>query len=161
METEVVVGLIGAIGSVIAAVAGALLGRSDFFDRVRQGSKFWSLRGKWDSTWQDIADETQHTWQELLVVERQKGSRVFGYITMEAEPDKRWDFEGLFSGRFFQLMYWPSKQAEASLFLDYGCYLLELQGDGSFNGHPVSFYWDNNKMAVSKQELRRRSVNPQ
>jgi len=155
MNTQVLVALIGAIGTVFGAILGALVGRSNFFDRLFKGSKFWRLVGKWKSTWQDIDTTDNSLHRELLVIERQNGSRIRGYITMEDKPDKRWNFEGNFSGRFLQLSYYPSEEAEDKLFLDYGCYFFEMLGDGSFKGHSIGFDYERNKIGVSTHRLER------
>lgn len=155
MEPEIIAAIIGVLGALIAAVLGGVVGRSELIDRMRQGSKFWSLRGEWESTWQDL--EAPHaSFAEVLVIERQKGTRVYGYITMHDEPNKRWDVEGVFSGRFLQLLYSPSESAADTLFLDYGCYFFELKGDGSFDGLSIGFSWDSNRIGASKHQLSRR-----
>ena len=155
MDPEIVAGILGVGGSIVGAVIGGFIGRSDLPDKLKQGSEFWSLRGEWDSTWEDIENpgKVRH---ELLVVDRQKGARIYGHVTMDDEPDKRWDIEGIFSGRFLQLIYLPSKHATAQMFLDYGCYFFQLQGDGSFDGYSVGFAWKTNKIGATKHQLYRR-----
>jgi hypothetical protein len=94
--------------------------------------------------------------KESLIITKQKGSKIFGFITMDNEPDKKWEFEGNFTGRFLQLFYFPSKDAEDKLFLDYGCYFFDMLGDGTFDGYSVGFMWNENKTSVAKHKLKRR-----
>ncbi|MBI5779156.1 MAG: hypothetical protein HZA49_06840 [Planctomycetes bacterium] len=154
MNTDILTALIGAGGTIIGAIIGALLARTDFFDRLFKGSKFLSLVGKWKSTWEDY-NYPNNAYKELLVIERQKGSNIYGYITMEDKPDKKWNFEGNFSGRFLQLFYFPSKEAEDKLFLDYGCYFFEMQGNGAFKGYSIGFDYEANSMGVSTHRIER------
>jgi hypothetical protein len=62
----------------------------------------------------DLNDTEKTTHRENFVITRQKGSRIYGYITMEEEPDKRWEFEGNFSGRFLQLFYYPQRMQKTN-----------------------------------------------
>jgi hypothetical protein len=155
MEPTILSGIIGAIGTVVGAVLGAILARSEVIDNIFRRNKFLNLVGKWESVWKDLGNKNSAWSKELLIVERQKGSRIWGHIEMESEPDKRWDFEGNFSGRFLQLMYYPSKNSDNKLFLDYGCYFFELQGDGTFQGYSIGFSWDRNKTYPSTHQLKR------
>jgi hypothetical protein len=155
IDSSVLAALIIGVCTVIGAIIGALLARSDFLEKLFRGSKIYPLVGKWESTWEDIDDPNKVLQKELLVIERQRGSRTYGYITMEDEPDKKWNFEGNFSGRFLQLFYYPSKEAENKLFLDYGCYFFEMQTDGTFKGYSVGVYWETNKIGVSTHQLKR------
>jgi hypothetical protein len=155
MDSDVLAAIIGAVATVVGAAIGALLGRSDFLDKLFRGSKFTSITGKWESTWVDLNEAGKTSHRENFVITRQRGSRIYGYITMEEEPDKKWEFEGNFSGRFLQLFYYPSKDAEDKLFLDYGCYFFDMLGDGTFVGYSVGFDWQENATDVSKHKLRR------
>ena len=144
--------------AVAAAILGAIAGRSDLPERLRRGNLVWSLRGEWDSEWVPPG-ETGTKKRELLVISKQNGSRVYGHITYDPDKGRRWDFEGQFSGRFLQLIYYPTPKVQAkNPFLDYGCYFFEMSGDGSFAGHSVSFIWDQNKTEVSPHWLRRRTA---
>lgn len=103
----------------------------------------------------DLNDRTKTNHLENFIITRQKGSRIYGYITMDDHPDKRWEFEDNFSGRFLQLLYYPSKEAEDKLFLDFGCYFFDMLGDGTFDGYSVRFYWETNSTDASKHKLKR------
>jgi len=155
MEPAIVSAIITGATTVFGAIVGAVLGRSEVADNLFRRDKFLRIVGKWESTWKEIGNESSTLAKELLVIERQKGSKIWGYIDMESEPDKRWDFEGNFNGRFLQLMYYPSKKSNNQLFLDYGCYFFELQGDGKFNGYSIGFSWDLNKTYPSTHQLKR------
>lgn len=146
--------LLAAIIGGIATIAAAILGQRGFFVKINIGNKTTRLIGKWKSTWTDFDDTSNKSFTEIFQVTKQNGSKIFGYITMDTEPDKRWDFEGNFTGRFLQLFYYPSKDAEDKLFLDYGCYFFEFIGNGSFEGYSVGFYWDKNEKFVSKHTLK-------
>jgi hypothetical protein len=156
MDSTVLSGIIGAVGTVIGALLGALLARSEFLDNIFRSDKIIGIAGKWESRWKDTDDTNESAWsKETVFVEKQKGSRIWGYIEMDAEPDKRWEFEGNFNGRFLQLMYYPSKKADNKLFLDYGCYFFDLQGDGKFSGYSIGFSWDTNNTHASFHEMKR------
>lgn len=155
MESDLAGPVILAISTILGAVIGAVLSRYPVFDRLLMGSKWIRIAGKWDSTWIDLDDTTNTEQRELLEIKDQKGSRVSGAITKADEPDKKWDFDGNFSGRFLQITYYPSPDASDKLFQDYGCYFFELRGDGSFEGYSVGFEWDKNVIIVSRHRLRR------
>lgn len=139
----------------IFTVIGAILSRTDYFRHLFRDKKDLSLVGKWESTWKDLDNKDEAHQNELLVINRQKGHKVYGYITMEKLADKKWEFEGYFNGRFLQLLYYPSDEAEDKLFLDNGCYFFERLGDGTFKGYSVGFDYEKNGVAVSKHQLKR------
>lgn len=155
MAPEVTAAIITTGGLVLVSL-GAFVGRLRFFDNLFNGGRMLNLLGNWESTWKDC-DPDGDSGTEFLVIERQRGARVWGYIYMdtEAEKDKRWSFEGNFNGRFFQLMYFPSDKADNKLFLDYGCYFFELKGNGSFAGYSIGYQWNNDKAGPSTHQLRR------
>lgn len=148
MDSTIIVGLVGAASTLVAA----LLGRSDLMDKFIRGSKFPRITGRWESTWTETENGPQ---KEIFTITRQKGPRIYGYITMESEPDKQWDLQGDFNGRFLRLFWHPSKEADDKLFLDYGCYFFELLGNGSFRGYAVGFDWGTDATEVYEHTLRR------
>lgn len=151
MDSTTIAAIIGATATIIAAT----LGQKGIFDKMFLGQRTVQLLGKWESTWIDFGDKTEKKYSENFYVTKQKGSKIFGYISMDSEPGKRWEFEGNFTGRFLQLFYYPSKDAEDKLFLDYGCYFFDLMGDGSFDGYSVGYYWDKNEKFVSMHSMKR------
>lgn len=155
MDPAVAAAVIGGVATLVAAVVGAIVGQSGVIERIVHRGHITRLTGTWDSTWVDLADTSRRELKETFVIAKQKGSRITGYITMDSEPDKRWEFEGNFSGRFLQLYYFPSKHADNRLFLDYGCYFFDMQGDGSFKGYSVGFDWSENATDLSEHRLRR------
>jgi hypothetical protein len=149
--------LVTGLFAVAAAILGGIAGRSDLPERLRKGHLRLNLRGEWDSVWQATEEGVEAKKRELLVVTRQAGSRVYGHINYDPEPRHKWEFEGQFSGRFLQLIYFPTPSVQsAEPFLDYGCYFFEMQGDGSFEGYSVAFVWDKNRTEVTKHWLYRR-----
>jgi hypothetical protein len=150
MDSTLTAGIIGGAATMIAA----FLGQKGILDKFLPGSKAIRLPHKWKSTWVDVDDESNEEFSESLFITRQKGAKISGYITMEKEPDKKWDFEGTFNGRFLQLSYFPSKDAENKLFLDYGCYFFELIGDGIFDGYSIGYYWNSSKITASKHQMK-------
>jgi hypothetical protein len=155
MDPTISAAVIGAVATIVGAVLGGALMQSSVLDRLFSSSHFTQLVGKWDSIWTDLKDPQKKVFKELFVVTRQKGSRVFGYIIVEGKADKRWEFEGNFSGRFLQLYYHPSPEADDKLFLDYGCYFFDLQGDGTFKGYSVGFDHEENAIDVSEHRLKK------
>jgi hypothetical protein len=151
MDPILIVGIIGAASTIIAA----LIGRSDLMDKIIRGPNFPRITGRWESSWSETENDTEKTYKEIFHVTKQKGSRIYGYITMETEPDKRWDIYGDFNGRFLRLFWHPSRDADDKFFLDYGCYFFELQGNGSFTGYAVGFDWGTNKTEIGPHILRR------
>ena len=151
MDSTILAAIIGAAATILAAI----LGKKGVFDNMFIGQRMAQLVGKWNSEWIDFGDESQTKYSENFYITKQKGSKIYGYITMDSEPGKRWEFEGAFTGRFLLLFYYPSKAAEDKLFLDYGCSFFDLLGDGCFDGFSVGYYWDKNDKVISKQTLKK------
>ena len=145
--------LIGAVATILGAVVGAVLARYDILDKLRPGTRITNLVGTWEGRWKDLDDPEQSEHREIFNVTRQRGSKVSGHITVADDPDKVWSFDGNFSGRFLQLLYFPSSDAPNRFFLDYGCYFFEMQGDGSFDGYSVGFDWGSNSIGLSTHSL--------
>jgi hypothetical protein len=141
---------------IIGAIIGGLIGRTDFFESMIHGRGVTDLKGTWESTWQDLdlktlKVETKETYKETLVVERQRGPRIYGYITMENQV---WDFEGnFFNGRFLQLLYYPSEGGRNKI--DLGCYFFERQLNGTFKGYSVGIEWHKKDISISMHELKK------
>lgn len=154
MDPQVESALITSLGYIAAAAIGGLLFyRLDIIDTLLSRNKFLRLVGRWDSSWQYIDDPKRAPGREILVIERQKGSRIYGSITTEDYPDKKWEFEGNFTGHFLHLLYYPSKEADDKLFLDYGCYFFEMNGDGSFEGYSIGYDLEYNSITISKHRI--------
>jgi len=151
MDPTIIVGIIGAASTVGAA----LIGRSDIMDKIIKGADFPRVAGRWESSWKEIQNANTINFREILHITKQRGSKIYGYITMDSEPDKKWDLYGDFNGRFLRLFWHPSKEADDKLFMDYGCYFFELQGDGSFTGIATGFDWRTNAILTTEHILKR------
>lgn len=116
------------------------------------GRRYPKLPKEWDSTWVDIQDEEKKEYRERLIITKQRGPKICGYILVDATPDKRWDFEGNFTGRFLQLFYYPSEKADDKLFQDYGCYFFELHGT-EFIGYSIGYDYIRRGLDLSEHKL--------
>ena len=153
MEPTIANALIGAGGAVAGAIVATILqhrlttGKGPHGDLPDGGAP--NIVGPWRSDWTDYGSRRRG--EEILTVRRQKGTTVEGEILVPAHPGKRWIFWGTFNGRFLQLCYYP----DGAAFQDYGCYFMEYQGDGSFEGHSVGYQWMDGKSGVSRHGMRR------
>ena len=147
--------------AIIPALIGVLIGpfikqwveNSNLFNKTR-GKKNFLVKGKWRSSWVDIGGLSKTENYEILIIDKQRGDDFSGFIEMESLPDKKWSFKGnLFKERFLQLYYYPSKDSPDKNFLDYGCYFLEVNGDGSFSGKSIGFEYENNNIQISNHKL--------
>jgi hypothetical protein len=77
--------------------------------------------------------------KELVTISFQRGEIIRGHITADMNPSWKWEFDGRYNGRFLQLMYRPASDAADADFIDYGCYFLQRQADGSFSGFSTGF----------------------
>ena len=138
MTEATLVALIGAI----ATVVGAFIGRTEPITRLISRKPVPELRGKWQSRWREDGDERNET----IEITRMNGNRVFGIVTSD---DTRYvcELEGVFTGRFLQLMWRPDK-ACPDLIDDYGCYFLEKRADGNFEGYAAGFYYHRDRRGV-------------
>jgi len=151
VDPTVVAAIIGASGVVVAAVVGALLGRSGFIDKLFGVGRSLRLLGQWDSRWHSNRTGDH---REMLFISRQRGARLSGYITHENEPDKKWNFDGNFSGQYLQMMYYPAPDSKNRLFQDYGCYFLKLQPNGEFEGFSVGVDMDSGLIESDHHGIR-------
>lgn len=147
-SNSIIVATIGAVGLIIAA----LIAREGFWQRIRP-KKFKPLRKKWESSWIDAGGKRRE--KEILYITNQTASKISGNITMEKEPDMKWDFEGRFTEGFLQIMYFPAKDLEDRR-LDFGVYFLKEKLDGTFEGDSLSVYWnkDSSEIVRSKHWLK-------
>ncbi len=148
MDSTLAAGLIGAAATVFAA----FLGQSGAFESLFRGKKYRKLPTEWESTWIDIDDLTQKEHREKFFISKQKGGKISGYILYDTAPDKRWEFEGNYTGRFLQLLYFPSEKADDTLFQDYGCYFFQLDGT-EFVGYSIGYAYEGGTIAASKHKL--------
>ena len=153
MDDHVTAAVIGASGAILAALIGAVVGRSEFWERVFAKSRFPRLAGtRWESTWVESINGNEMQRKEIFEFTSQKRSRVYGYITMDSLPQLKWQIEGDYNDRFLRLFWQPSADAPDKFALDYGCYFFERQGRG-FEGYAVGFKFETNKVEVDKHKL--------
>ncbi|MGE3388092.1 MAG: hypothetical protein AB7K41_15285 [Bdellovibrionales bacterium] len=116
------------------------------------------LPDKWIGSWEYLDKSDKNVTQERLFITEQipakEGLNIKGYFTVDAEPEKRWEFSGNFTGKFIQLYYYPSDAADDGLFLDYGCYFFEIKNDGHFEGFSVACEWDEEIPSVARHMLK-------
>lgn len=148
MDSTLTAGLVGAAATVFAA----FLGQTGAFEALFRGKKYNKLPTEWVSTWIDIDDSKQKEHSEKFFITTQKRGKIRGYILYETAPDKRWDFEGNFTGRFLQLFYYPSDKADDNLFQDYGCYFFQLDGT-EFVGYSIGYDYEGRTIAASRHTL--------
>ena len=128
--------LIGGGCALLGVVFSALLPTHAFFNRLfNQIEASKRLVGTvWDSSWEK-ASESGPVYHEELTFTRQLGDKVWAQATRREEPQKLWECEGRYDGKYLQLYYWPSPRSQDPNFLDYGCYFLVRQGDGRMKGY--------------------------
>ena len=155
MDPVVLSAVIGAVASIIGAVLGGIVGRSKGWDRLFARSRFPQMAGtRWESTWVDTVNGQSIPYKELFEFTGQKRGRVYGYITMDAHPELKWEIEGDYNDRFLRLFWHPSTEADNKFFMDYGCYFFERQGSGSFKRYGVGFDSQLNKIDIAEHTLR-------
>ncbi|MEI6039663.1 MAG: hypothetical protein WCQ52_08250 [Actinomycetes bacterium] len=148
MDTTILAAVIGAVSTVVAAI----LGQTGVLDALLRGRRYPKLPTEWNSTWIDIKDKERKEYRERFFITRQRGAKIRGYILVDAAPDKRWEFEGNFTGRFLQLFYYPSEKADDKFFQDYGCYFFELRGT-DFIGYSVGYDYIGRELDLSEHKL--------
>ena len=138
MDSDVTAALIGVAGVAIGAVLNNVLPESSLMRWLSGKPSRASLKGRWRSAWGPLP-EGPVKFEEILIISRQRGEKVWGVIDRESEPNKKWDFEGRFNDQFLQLYYFPSSKAKDADFLDYGCYFFRKKADGTFVGYSTGF----------------------
>ena len=96
------------------------------------------ILGKWNSWWGPTEDRVK-AHNEVINFTDQHKDRLWGIATREQEPNREWELFGRFDGHYLQLVYFPSQNSVNPNFLDYGCYFLKRQADGSFKGFSAGF----------------------
>ncbi len=148
MDPTILAATIGAVSTIAAAV----LGQTGVFEVLIRGRRYPKLPTEWKSTWVDIKDQEKKEHNERFFITKQRGPKIRGYILYDSAPDKRWEFEGNFTGRFLQLFYYPSEKADDRLFQDYGCYFFELCGT-EFVGYSVGYDYIGRALDLSEHKL--------
>lgn len=140
MEPVIIAGIIGGISTLIAGIGGAIVGKSEKFDRIFRKNGLPNFVGtKWESIWIETTDGENEIFKEYFEFTKQKDNKVHGVITSGQFPGMKWDIEGDYNDRFLRLFWTPSKDSENKFFLDYGTYFFERNGDGSFKGFAIGY----------------------
>lgn len=157
MDPVITAAIIGGLSTVGAAIAGAVIGRSEVIDRLFRRSRYPNLIGtKWESKWTEKDSENnEKELKELFEITWQRRDKVSGVITSEAFPDMKWTIEGDYNERFLRLFWQPSWDSPNQFFLDYGCYFFERNGDGSFVGFAIGYNSETNKVEVHEHSVRK------
>jgi hypothetical protein len=155
LDNNLIAAIITASGAVLAAAVGAIVGRSEFWDRLFAKRAFPRLAGtRWASSWTDRVGDDKVDRTEIFEFTSQKRGRVYGHIIMDRFPELKWDIAGDYNDRFLRLFWHPSADAKNKFFLDYGCYFFERKGMGSFEGYAVGFDHETSAMEVAEHRLR-------
>jgi len=148
MDSTLVASVVGATATIFAG----FLGRSGVLEALFRGRRYPKLPMEWISTWVDMEDQERKQHKERFFITKQKGARVYGHILYDTAPEKRWEFEGNFTGQFLQLFYYPSEKADDKLFQDYGCYFFEFRGT-EFVGYSVGYGYIGRELGLSEHKL--------
>lgn len=148
------------VGAIIGAVLGFLLQEtlsgSKIFNKISGHSQ---IAGTWDSSWGPLpAGPPGH--HETLVIDRQRGDRIWGTAIVDKQPDKKWNVEGRYDGQFLQLYFYPSDKSTNKDSFDYGCYFLKRRAHGDFTGFSSGFGVDDDDpkketIYIDYHEMRR------
>lgn len=156
MDATIAAGIIGGICTLVAGIGGALIGKSERFDRLFRKSNLPNFVGtKWESKWLETIQDKPEEFKEYFEFIRQKGNRVYGIITSDQFPDMKWSLEGDYNDRFLRLFWTPARDSENQFFLDYGVYFFERNGDGSFKGYAVGYHSETSKVEFGEHSLRK------
>lgn len=157
MDSTIITGIIGSISTVIAGIGGAIIGKSEKFDRIFRKSDLPNFVGtEWESTWTEkTSNGEDKVVKEIFRFTKQKGNRVHGNITSEQYKGMRWNIEGDYKNRFLRLFWTPAKDSENQFFLDYGTYFFTQEGDGSFKGYAVGYDARTSKVEFCEHILKK------
>ena len=111
------------------------------------------LPEKWVGNWKYTDGTTKPFQQERVFITEQRrakeGIRIKGYITFDPDPNKKWWIEGIYSGKFLQILYYPSEESSDAWFIDYGCYFFEANNTGQFIGYSVACESDDEEIGLA------------
>ena len=116
----------------------ALLSKSKFTEIFSRRTVPHKITGSWKSSWGPLPKGPIEE-EETLVITKQIGETVKGYVTKGDEPSKKWIIEGRYNGSFLMLIYYPDMDCQNPDFLDYGCYFFKRKADGSFEGYSTGY----------------------
>lgn len=143
MQISLLPVLINGLFILTGVVLGFILNKFNFFDWLSIKG-ITKLPRKLESTWEEKINGKKQVFKEIIEIKKQVGTRIQGKITMESIPDMEWELEGIYNGRFLQLIWYPSKDAKAN-FMDFGCYFFERKGR-YFEGYTVGYDSETDKI---------------
>ena len=153
MDSIIISSIIGAVAAVIVALI-ALVAQPDFIERFRGGS-YDKIVGIYDSIW-IYPENPQVPFKETLTINKQSGKNISGYMLVPEDPKRRWDFKGIFNGKYLEFYYFPSRgKSEDKLFEGFGCYFLVKQSDGSFRGFSTGIDERDNSIGTADHSIKR------
>ena len=156
MDSTLSAGIIGGICTLIAGIGGAIIGKTEKFDRLFRKNNLPNFVGtKWESKWFETKENAQEEFKEYFEFLKQKNNRVYGVITSDRFPDKKWNLEGDYNDRFLRLFWTPARDADNQFFLDYGTYFFERNGDGSFKGYAVGYDSETSQVEFCEHTMKK------
>jgi hypothetical protein len=77
MDPKIVAGIIGGACTVIAGIGGAIIGKSEKFDRIFRKNDLPNFVGtKWESKWTESQDNEDKEFKEYFQFTKQKGNKI-------------------------------------------------------------------------------------
>lgn len=117
------------------------------------------LLGQWRSTWTIEVNGELVEQEEVFDIQYVSGNRFFGEVRSQEEEMAYCEckLEGVWNDRYLQVFWSPPNQLDVGdpEYIDYGCYFLERQSDGSFEGYATGFFWNIEKVGTYRQTLTR------
>ncbi|TBB38561.1 hypothetical protein ELH44_37005 [Rhizobium ruizarguesonis] len=114
-----------------------------------------NLLGRWKSTWlsQEEGRYVENT--EVITIRRQRAQNVYGDVVSDDQDmaNCACDLKGTYIEGYLQLLWSPG--ANNSDLIDYGCYFLKRQSDGSFRGYAVGHFWNRDRVETYEQTVIR------
>lgn len=156
MNPQVQAALIAVLGVIFGAILQATLPGSSFATRLAGKPQGHRLNGLWTSSWGEIGSQNL-THKSTLTITRHSGTTVTGHVSDSQFPARKLAIEGRYENDVLLMHYFPAPDAEDKDFIDYGCYFLRRQADGSFRGYSVGFPLTDSSLdaCLDVHELRR------
>ena len=108
---------------------------------VPEGGGIPTMIGTWKSSW--VVEENGQAVEktETFHIRRQRGNRFFGDVVWSEARlgEQACKLDGEVNDRFLQIRWTPGDQEISRGLIDYGCYFLERQPDGSYKGPASGF----------------------
>jgi TIR domain len=115
------------------------------------------LLGKWKSTWFIETDGKEEPHTEVFHIQRVCGNRFFGSVISNPPECCECKLEGVWNEIYLQVLWSPPRLPDSKFrdLIDFGCYFLERQPNGSYEGYAVGFFWNINRVGTYRQTLTR------